>query len=218
MQFIENHAAPVLRKQGENPQPLSSDERYAIAYFTALLISRSPRCIDFAGDVAGRIAMDAFNSATPHIRRKMEEQLGFDLPDQIDPDKYSVEVSRNTILVESLQFVHIVAPQLCDLTWMFLLTDNSNPFITTDWPALIRSEGDNVIDDASLPLSSTVAILMRRVGSGGAGTARPNVVEYMNQRALCRAEEFVLCRQESFPGDSDLQSWASKPLPVQTGS
>ena len=217
LQFVENHVAPVLRKQGENPQPLSSDERYAIAYFTALLISRSPRCIDFAGDVAGRIAMDAFNSATPHIRCKMEEQLGFDLPVRIDPDKYSVEVSRNTILVGSLQFAQIVAPQLCDLTWMFLMTDNSHPFITTDWPALVRSEGDKVIYDASLPLSSTVAILMRHVGKEGAGNARPKDVEYMNRRALCRAAEFVVCRQTSFPGDSELKSWASDSSSVHAG-
>lgn len=217
LQFIENHVAPVLRKQGEDPQPLSSDERYAIAYFTALLISRSPRCIDFAGKVAGRAVIDAFNSVAPSVRRKAQEQLGFEFPDQIDPDKFSVEVSKDMILAGSLQFAQNVTSQLLDLNWTFLVTDDSHPFITTDWPALVQSEGDNVVYDASLPLSSTVAILMRHVGKEGAGNARPKDVEYMNRRALCRAAEFVVCRQESFPGDSELKSWASDSSSVHAG-
>lgn len=219
---IENETAPILWKCGENPQSISPDERYALAYFMALLISRSPPCIEFAGDVAAQAVISAFNSATPLQQRAVEERTGIIWPDHIDWNKFTVKVSKHTILAGSLHFAQLVSQQLLGLTWTFLVTNEFHPFITTDWPALVHGEttasGDHVIHGGTFPLSSTVAVLVRRDGIDGPVQAPLPDVEKMNLRSLLLAQEFVLCRGDSFPGDVHLQSWASKTAHTSTDS
>ena len=84
LEIIEDQAAPILRRCGENPNSISSHERHPIAFFMALLISRSPRCIDVAGDVAAQAVINAFESATSSQQRAVEERTGIVWPDHVD--------------------------------------------------------------------------------------------------------------------------------------
>lgn len=219
---IENETAPILLKCGENPQSVSPNERHALAYFMALLVARSPRCIGFAGDAAAQEIINAFNSTTPLQQRAVEERAGIVWPDNIDWNKFKVKISKHTILAGSLHFAKLVSEQLLDLTWTFLVTNEFHPFITTDWPAFVYGEttasGNHLVHGGTLPLSSTVAVLVRHDGIDGPVQAPLPDVEKMNLRSLQRAQEFVLCRGNSFPGDVHLQAWASKTAHNNTDS
>ena len=181
----------------------------SIAYFLALLVSRSPRCINFASDVASKAVMNAVDSATESDRRAVEEATGIPFPADVDWNEFTLTVSKHTILAGSLGFAQVVAQKLLDLTWTFLVTTDDCPFIATDWPALITSSDEHQIRDATLPISSKVAVHVRNGGIDGLVQAPVPDVEKMNLRSLFRARAFVLCRKDSFLGDHHLTSWAA---------
>lgn len=209
LQSIETEAAPVLQRCGASPQSISDDDKVSLAYFLALLVSRSPRCINFASDVASKIVMKVIDSTTESDRRAVEEATGIAFPAHVDWNKFTLTVSKHTILAGSLEFAQVVARKLLDLTWTFLVTTDDCPFITTDWPALITSRDEHQIRCATLPISSKVAVLVRHGGIDGLIQAPAPDVEKINLRSLFRARAFVLCRKDSFLGDQHLASWAA---------
>jgi hypothetical protein len=82
------------------------------------------------------------------------------------------------------------------------------PLITTDWPAFGRKFGQNEeFAVLSFPVSSEVALVMcNHPGFGLPGDLVRNVVE-MNTERLHKAKNFVVCHQDSFPGDKLLNKW-----------
>ena len=83
---------------------------------------------------------------------------------------------------------------------------------SSDWPVFAQrdNDGDKEIRFVSFPISSEVAVLINDGGSIRRDVDPIDGVRAINYQTLERAQEFVICHQESFPGDDLLAEWPKR--------
>jgi hypothetical protein len=93
--------------------------------------------------------------------------------------------------------------------WAFRHTSAGKPFVTSDRPVYLERVSDARL--VSFPLSSKVAAVVTNKGAISPNRCLAKDVEVMNRQTICRASDFIICSQPSFPGDEFLDTWRQNP-------
>ena len=88
--------------------------------------------------------------------------------------------------------------------WTFIHTEKTYPFVTSDWPVFM--EKPDKIHFVSFPISSETSLIICD-HSLPIGRNPVDEVCVVNRQTCAKAQEFVICHQNSFPGDDLLSRW-----------
>lgn len=214
----ESEAAPIIGKLNAG-EMISPDERVALAYFLALLLSRTPkhaREIDEIGDRVHKVfAKDMFptvESVAASLKNKggnvsFTPESFFDF---VHKEQFQVKAPReftlNTMLAQSARFYREIAM----MNWFVLHADGHASFITTDSPLGYvvddehRRSREPVLGFASekvtklIPLTSQTALVIGGPGVAlGHFSADRNQVREINIAVAIECERFVVARDEA---------------------
>jgi len=178
---IEGRAKPVI-EQLDKGLNISSEDRVHLAYFLALLITRTPRHEKSCADVAD-IGMkhltksffptpEAVYSYFKNTSEKMTKEQAISFHDFVHKERYIVKRSRNAAIVETIDRAQEVTPHIMIMDWLVAHTTEDKPFVLSDAPLGFiidekdKGTGEPVLGLLSnravkvLPLSKTTALLM----------------------------------------------------------
>ncbi|MHC4714438.1 MAG: DUF4238 domain-containing protein [Planctomycetota bacterium] len=200
LERIDNPRKSGLEGLSRNPSALSDEQREAIASFLAFMTMRSPSTVD---SVIRKYNMQPKKAIDEAYVRETCRDAGLDYSRDIHND-----VMRREYFHKALSWCACQRKRLLGGHWIVFCTTRQKPFITSDWPTYgMRDElrGPWVV---SFPVSSEVA-LMITCGARGfeIRQATDGEVVDINRRTMAGAERFVVCHQESFPGDDALAQW-----------
>ena len=91
--------------------------------------------------------------------------------------------------------------------WTFIRASRQNPFITSDWPVFAQHDAEGDIRFVSFPISSEVALLINSSAEIRSDIDPYDGVRVLNRQTMDRAQHFIICHQDSFPGDTELKDW-----------
>lgn len=198
--YIETPTAPAMKKAAQAPDSLTRGEKQAIAMFIGLTYARTPAVM--------QTTLEDYFSKLP-VNEVIDIEGLVKIWCHVSNQSYTNQ-SRSEFLKPSLFFGILVwaaslRDRLLSWNWHFVHTTRDLPFITSDWPVFMQKE--KRVHFVSFPISSETALIV-----WSAGKLRENLncfqnVIAMNRQTLVRACEFVVCHQNSFPGDELLPKW-----------
>ncbi|MCH8824805.1 MAG: DUF4238 domain-containing protein [Planctomycetes bacterium] len=209
-EHVENAAAPALRHAAEFPDSLSQNHREAIALFIGVTAVRTPTMMD--------VTQEAYISSLPTRDLKDLDALvslwcsitGQSFPDGDD--------ARRKFLMPSLfgailLWAYSMRDRLLNWKWTFIRSSSDRPFITSDWPVFAQHDEPAETRFVSFPISSEVALLVNSAGTVRQDRNPLEDVRAINRQTMDRASQFIVCRQQSFPGEECL-AYESRPTPT----
>jgi len=195
--LTESFAAPVVRKI-QKREPLTADERYALALFVAFLKYRSPGYVESA--------------------RESQEQtmnLILQLKQRHDPsfpkEELRIKMDRTGVYAAHSPVARDLADKLRSMKWAFVTTDDSCPFLTSDSPVVVINPEKRGVEmwrttvymsvDAELrcPISRNVALLCghKLVRDGDYASLSSANVRDTNKLCVAQATRFVWADRKS---------------------
>jgi hypothetical protein len=211
--------------------PLSADDRIAIAGFMALLLIRPPR---FAKEFLPSLFSDeatlrAIAENVPRFDDALKKT--FRNPDPKDIATWFGTLTQNeqklVIMRLLIPAVAKTAEKLYDLSWSFIVTSADDRLISSDTPISFTNTSGQAtsldlqqIDDPNIeiamPMSAHLALVLHhgKKRSQAAGPANPGAAADLNSRVLWQSRDFIFTSGKSFPGDNELSAWAARtPVP-----
>jgi hypothetical protein len=214
----ESEAAPIIGKLDEGKM-ISPEERVALAYFLALLLSRTPkhaREIEEIGDRFHKVlAKDMFPTveSVAALLKNTGDDASF-TPESffefVHKEQFQMKAPReftlNTMLEQSARFYREIAM----MNWFVLHADGHTSFITTDSPLGYvidneqRRSWEPVLGFASekvtklIPLTSQTVLVIGGPGVAfGHFRADRNQVREINLAVAIECERFLIARDEA---------------------
>jgi hypothetical protein len=199
-------------------EDISPEERVNLAYFIALLFSRTPkfeREIEQIADSAAKLTMkhmfQTAEAVEAHFAAMGRDRSysAKDFLDFIHDEKYSLVGNRNITIRTMLQQMPEVASMLACMDWLVIHTSSEHAFITGDSPfALLLTDeqrksgapvglGSPTITKA-IPLTRTTALLVGRQGLGfGHADGSRDLVRVVNVGVAAECEQYVFGPDEA---------------------
>lgn len=199
---VESPAAPALKKAALG-FPLSDAERAALALFLAITAARTPNMMATCLD---KCLVDLTDEERDHVEKDVQY---WTRSINRSPDISSCrEFLKPALFAGILYWAASLRYRLLRWKWSFITTTRDLPFITSDWPVFAAISGSGRSLVVSFPISSEIALLVYEGGTLLEGRLALEDVRTMNRQTFAKASEFVVCHQESFPGDEVLTEWA----------
>jgi Protein of unknown function (DUF4238) len=194
---VDTPAAPALRKAATGHEHLTEKDRELIALFIGF---------------AGARCRELMNTCETAYFKEMPDEKHADLAEVAALWSDAVKkplTERDVVRGGFLDAIHscalLLRDQILTLTWQFIRTPRQLPFVVSDWPVWRQKFGTFSI--VSFPISSEIALVMSDCPDFGVpDDPIKNVIE-MNKQTIDRARSFIVCHQDSFPGDENLKSW-----------
>ena len=222
---IETSAANILDKTVYKHQPPTGERRKVLAYFLALLQLRTPTFYENLSKPLSEMMYmvnsmyHQFYSGNPEKFEEMKREMaqkGQPLPDwfkpeHLDPKPFQISPTKDLVFGTGLQAAETSAGIVNAMTWNFLTTSASSPFITSDNPFVYSNIDNGQHTGAGLghprtqvtvPLSLTVA-LVAELPKGHENVflaVDETWVEQVNLRVMSGSDKFVVSSTQHFPG------------------
>ena len=206
--IFDDKAAPAMKKAAQEPDDLTPEQREAIAMFIGLAMARTPEMVKTTLD-------DHIAGVDVNESRILEEdtKAWCEAVDQPYTGRSRAEFLKPSILGAVDLWSGSIRGRMLAWHWTFLRTTREHPFITSDWPVFAQRDERRGVHLVSFPVSSEIALLvlssaeLSRFPLGCTRDIDFEEARVINQQTLDRAQEFVICHQDSFPGDDLLAAW-----------
>lgn len=195
---VDEPSARVLKKVMSDYHQLTEDDYDNLHRFIFFLAGRNP---ELQQSVIGE-----------HVQRTKND---YGLNTQINEWCDSVEPNRGRVtsrdffkrfVLEAMPiFVHNQFKYLHDAKWHFISTTPDQPFVVSDKPANAELDDDTRL--ITCPLSSLLAVIIITGGDYNDSYSHDEEVSMLNMRTIAKAERWIACCQQSFPGDDFLDKW-----------
>ena len=145
-------------------------------------------------------------------RLSKEESGGLSVLAKVWSDEIKRPVSSRDVVIGGLldAMIHSamnLRDRILPWNWHFIRTPRHLPFVVSDWPAWGQRYGGFYM--LSFPISSEVALITSDCPDVGLPDDAVRNVAEVNKQTMSRASTFVVCHQESFPGDDSLDMWVN---------
>jgi len=226
---VEDRMADLLRRKIVLREELSVTDRVRIAEFVALLFLRVPVQQAIIADQLQRIGEENarrlyhFVREEParldEIKREIQRTTGVEITpdfsvDDLDPDQYTVEPTRNAVIVQGFRLLDTLVPHLAAMGWGISFAPKGSSFVTSDAPVFLhadRSTSDSrpvafTDEDVQITcaLSSSLALYATpKIERLEYKEVTASAVEQINIRTAARAETIIIANSEKpsgYPG------------------
>jgi len=199
--YVEDPAAPVLQRIARS-RVLNKQDRPILARFIGFTAARSP---DLIRNV--RISHEKAQSLTCQADFDKLLQQYCTITGQVWGPHIGQQLLHEDALNAAFMWGQSLEYRFLYYNWHLLCTTRHEPFVTSDRPVFAEKELDDSAYLVSLPVSSEVAVLIFDGGSLNPNRDKSREVATINVQTLRRADRFVACCQQTFPGDEILNEW-----------
>lgn len=223
---VEGRMSRLLREKLNARQELDLVERLHVAEFVATLFLRVPVQQAVVAEQLARIGEDKarrlyryvredptrLDEIKEQIRRETGVEISADFGvDDLDPDEYTIEPSRNAVVIQGFRLLDEVVPSIASMGWGLSIAPEGHSFITSDAPVFLHADGDpgdqrpvSMMDadvQLSCPLTSSVALYASfNLAELEYREVAQNTVEQLNIRTAARAETMLIANTEQPTG------------------
>ena len=205
---VEEPANPILDKIC-NRQPITQGDKDVLSAYMVVMLQRVPRGLERAKSIAPKVLDTVFADVKRYILALMEEHPSKkealqnrlqELPSLKSKyeNEFPMEVWYQIISPDALPRIRAILPAM---TWVFLTSDNEQPFLTNDNPVFFF-EGLGIgkpESEITFPISSTVALwaTWRTNLVEGYTAAKDTIVREINRRTASAATRYVYYSKEA---------------------
>jgi hypothetical protein len=222
-QQLDDRFAPVLRKV-LTEEDISNDEEFLLACFFMTTWQRVPGQVDHLKNIVSEIGQDILKVSYDYFSRNpnaWEQQKAqykrvtgkndIDIlkAEDLNPAKLSVKATLPTTLLPMIESAISLSEIVLQMGWMFLKSEASNFFITSDSPCCVINPADKSREsglahqdvEISMPLSRHVAFFAGWENRGRRWIpASEHIVKQINYRTACFASRELITPKQVFPG------------------
>jgi hypothetical protein len=204
--FLQGHvdgpADRAMKVAATEPENLTDEHRSIIALFIGFAAVRTPAMMNCTRDTYfEKLPTERINDVEQVVR------MWCSTMGQSYDDNSMRDFMKPSLLGATIISAASIRDRLLSWKWTFIRASRENPFITSDWPVFAQHDAKDDIRFVSFPISSQVAVLINSQGQIRPDIAQDDGVRAMNFQTLDRARHFVICHQDSFPGDESLNNW-----------
>ncbi|TWU12270.1 hypothetical protein CA54_10930 [Symmachiella macrocystis] len=201
-QHVDGPADRAMKVAAEQPDNLTDEQRATIALFIGFAAARSPSMMNSTRD-------RYFEKAPTEKINDLEQvvRMWCGATNQSYSDTSMRDFMKPSQLRSMIIWAASIQERLLAWKWTFIRASRENPFITSDWPVFAEHHAEEDIHIMSFPISSEVAVIINSSGEIRTDISQDDGVRAMNLQTLERAQHFVICHQDSFPGDESLKHW-----------
>lgn len=195
---VDEPSASVLKKVVSDRHQLTSEDRENLLRFILFLAGRNP---ELQNSVISEYVQRQQDDHK--LNKEINEWCG-----SIEPSRGQVtsrDFFKPSILAAIPEFVHNQFKYLIDAKWHFISTTPDRPFVVSDKPANADLDDDTRL--ITCPLSSLMAVIVLTGGDYNDTHSHNEDVSMLNMRTIAKAERWIACCQQSFPGDDFLDKW-----------
>ncbi len=196
---VEDPAAPALRKMATG-DPVTQDERSAIAMFIALTAARSPAMTQQTMTSYLEQLSETERGEVNSLTRIWCGMIRRQLSDSAVTEFYKPS-SLRAIWLWAKSFQH----RLLQWQWHLINTVEDQPFVCSDRPVFAEWDQGQDIRFVSFPVSSIVALIVFSDGQLRQGLDDQENVRVSNRLTMAQATDFVVACRQAFPGDEFLE-------------
>ncbi|MCH8879251.1 MAG: DUF4238 domain-containing protein [Planctomycetes bacterium] len=195
---VDEPSARVLKKAINDRHQLTSEDYENLLRFILFLAGRNP---GLQKSVISEYVQ----------RRQDDHELETEVNewcDSIESDRGQVnsqDFFKPSLLGAIPTFVHNQFKYLSGAKWHFISTTPDKPFVVSDKP--VNAELGDDVRLITCPLSSLLAVIIIAGGDYNDSYSHDEEVSMLNMRTIEKAERWIACCQQSFPGDNFLDKW-----------
>lgn len=214
---IESLCAPILSKIAGGSFDLTAEERSTFAAFVALSFTRTPFYRSFENEVLTAVLqklMEIEASVPGYFEEKLKEmgvregaeQEAQELRDSVKKG-FVVEQVKGRAIGSALKMSLTLAPVIETMSWLYLVTEGSPAFVTTDAmislfdPSVRPPSGMGFASSPSaefrFPLTRKVCLVGNWQGLNGSIRVKPKHVREINKTAMYFSQRFMYASESS---------------------